>query len=313
MTQHSLEACYHIDSSEWRYTPFGEQRAFIQPQILSEVWFHTGTACNLRCFFCFEGAAPGNDRLQSPSLEDVKPFMEVAVSLGVTRFGFTGGEPFLAKDFINILSVALEHADCLVLTNATAPLHSNLATLATLRDKPHKLSFKVSLDAPDPILHDSNRGVGSFDLALKGMAALHHMGFAVTVARQKRDKDDNDHDMLKAYAAHFQRVGLPHDVPIISYSELFPPCAQPNVPILTTSCMEKYKTDTERANFMCNYSKMVVKKNGHMRVYACTLVDDDPDYDLGNSLAEAMRFRIMLRHHRCFTCFASGISCGGSA
>ena len=54
---------------------------------------------------------------------------------------------------------------------------------------------------------------------------------------------------------------------------------------------------------------MVVKKDGGMRVYACTLVADDTDYDLGGSLAEAMNARVMLKHHRCYTCFANGASC----
>jgi hypothetical protein len=54
---------------------------------------------------------------------------------------------------------------------------------------------------------------------------------------------------------------------------------------------------------------MVIKRNGVMRVYACTLVDDDPEYDLGGSLREAQTERILLRHHRCHTCFAFGSSC----
>jgi hypothetical protein len=60
---------------------------------------------------------------------------------------------------------------------------------------------------------------------------------------------------------------------------------------------------------MCGFSKMVVKKDGRMRVYACTLVDDDDDYDLGSSLSDSMRVRVMLRRHRCFACFAHGASC----
>ena len=46
-----------------------------------------------------------------------------------------------------------------------------------------------------------------------------------------------------------------------------------------------------------------------MRVYACTLVDDDPDYDLGDSLAVTLGQRIRMRHHRCYQCFTFGSSC----
>ena len=52
-------------------------------------------------------------------------------------------------------------------------------------------------------------------------------------------------------------------------------------------------------NLACAYSKMVVKLGGRMRVYACTLVDDDPAYDQGGSLREAFTTRVMMRHHRC--------------
>ena len=54
---------------------------------------------------------------------------------------------------------------------------------------------------------------------------------------------------------------------------------------------------------------MIVKRKGRMRVYACTLVDDDPAYDLGGTLEESMQHRILLHHHRCYSCFAFGSSC----
>jgi hypothetical protein len=73
--------------------------------------------------------------------------------------------------------------------------------------------------------------------------------------------------------------------------------------------MTTYQSEHTRRAFMCAFSKMIVKKNGRLRVYACTLVDDDPDYDLGGTLAESLAKRIMLRHHRCYSCFAYGSSC----
>jgi hypothetical protein len=60
---------------------------------------------------------------------------------------------------------------------------------------------------------------------------------------------------------------------------------------------------------MCAFSKMVIKKRGRMRVYACTLVDDDDSYDLGGTLTESLRKRVTLHHHRCYSCFAYGASC----
>ena len=73
--------------------------------------------------------------------------------------------------------------------------------------------------------------------------------------------------------------------------------------------MTTYHTEETRARFMCSFSKMIVKKDGRCGVYACTLVDDSPYYDLGSSLAETAKTRVLLGHPRCFACFAGGASC----
>ncbi|MCS6947010.1 MAG: hypothetical protein NZM12_05280, partial [Steroidobacteraceae bacterium] len=88
-----------------------------------------------------------------------------------------------------------------------------------------------------------------------------------------------------------------------------PPNSPRAVPVITETCMTTYQTETSRREFMCAYSKMVVKQGGRMRVYACTLVDDDPAYDLGGRLTESLGKRIFLRHHRCYSCFKFGASC----
>ncbi|MCK4574553.1 MAG: hypothetical protein KAU36_09280 [candidate division Zixibacteria bacterium] len=70
--------------------------------------------------------------------------------------------------------------------------------------------------------------------------------------------------------------------------------------------MTTYHTEETRQQFMYAYSRMVLKQDGRMAVYACTLVDDDENYNLGTTLAESLKIRVSLRHHRCFS---QGISC----
>ena len=116
--------------------------------------------------------------------------------------------------------------------------------------------------------------------------------------------------MDRAYLPFFEEAGLPPDTHITVFPDFLQPDAHPDgVPQITENCMKTYHTEGSRAAFMCNFSKMVLKKDGKMRVYACTLVDDDPEYDLGGSLADSMKYRIMLKHHRCFSCFSCGASC----
>ncbi len=301
-------ANYHIADPNWLHTPDGERRGYIQPQSLSELWFHTGTVCNLSCPFCFEGSHPKNNRLQPLTPGDIRPFVAEAIAQGTKQFSFTGGEPFVIPEMIDILDYALDFNPCFVLTNATKPLLNRLDQLQKLSFKSCPLSFRVSLDYPDAEMHDRYRGTGNFTFSLKMMGELYRKGFKISVARRSERNEDKS-AVDAAYVQFFRQAGLPEDTHVISFSDLKCPGARPNVPQITEHCMTTFKTREERARFMCNYSKMIVKKDGRMRVYACTLVDDDSDYDLGETLTETMRVRIMLRHHRCFGCFSAGNSC----
>lgn len=281
---------------------------FIQPHALDELWFHTGTACNLSCPFCLEGSKPGDGRLDRITLADARPLIDEALSLGVRQFSFTGGEPLIVKEFPAILGYAAARRPCLVLTNATDPLLSRVSELEALRDAPQPISFRVSIDHPDERRHDAGRGAGSFLEALEGLRALAGMGFAISVARQM-PADEDTAAVEAAYRDLFRQHGLPEALRLVAFPDFDLPGASPVVPAITEDCMTRYHTEETRRAFMCAFSKMVVKIEGRMRVYACTLVDDDPSYDLGGSLTEAMPARIELRHHRCYACFEFGASC----
>ena len=51
---------HHLETTDWLQTDDGQPRGYIEPESLQELWFHTGTNCNLRCPFCFEGSKPGD-------------------------------------------------------------------------------------------------------------------------------------------------------------------------------------------------------------------------------------------------------------
>ncbi len=297
-----------MKDDKWHLDPEGNPRGYIEPRQLKELWFHTGTVCNLRCSFCLEGSKPGDNRLNPITVEDAQPFIQEALALGTEQFSFTGGEPFVIPEMVSILEYALDFNPCLVLTNATEPLLNCLHQVALLAKKPFPLSLRVSLDHPDSAKHDEFRGQGNFHLSLKTMEQLHRLGFKVSIARQSGEGEDVE-AVNRAYAPFFKEAGLPEDTHIVVFPEFLEPGSNPEVPYIKESCMTTYKTEETRAEMMCSFSKMVVKKDGRMRVYACTLVDDDEDYDLGGSLSEAMKIRVMRKHHRCYSCFANGASC----
>ncbi|MCL1077743.1 radical SAM protein [Parashewanella spongiae] len=297
------------DNQHWSITPTGDARGYIKPHALNELWFHTGTKCNLECDFCLEGSSPSDKRLQTPKFDEIKPYIDEALTLGVEQFSFTGGEPFLAKDIVDILDYASKFKPCIVLTNGTDPLFKRIESLKTLQAKnQHAISFRISIDSPIEAEHDNGRGTGNFAKAFIGMRLLHNNGFNVSLARHM-SKGENTTLVDKQYQDLFELNGLPFDTHIVAFPDFLPPGSLPSVPHITTTCMTSYQTEVQRKNYMCATSKMIIKKNGQMQVYACTLVDDDEDYFQAITLVESMTKQVNLKHHRCYSCFAFGASC----
>ncbi|MFC1585566.1 methyltransferase domain-containing protein [Fibrobacterota bacterium] len=285
-----------------------KRRGYIQPHALKELWFHTGTVCNLKCAFCYEDSKPGDKRIGRISFKDAHPFIDEAVPLGVERFSFTGGEPFVVKDLLKILDYALELRPCMVLTNGTDPLLRLLNRITRYLEKPNALSFRISIDHPGQGAHDKGRGEGNFSKALKCMQDLHQLGFKVSVARHYHEGEDTK-SVEKKFRQLFHEYGLPEETNITRFPDLLKPGARPKTTKISEDCMTRYHSEESRREFMCAYSKMVLKQDGQMRVYACTLVDDNEEYDLGRTLTQGVEQRIYLDHHRCFGCFSSGVSC----
>lgn len=298
------------NAQNWLLTPDRHPRGYIESRALAELWFHTGTNCNLSCPFCLEGSKPGANRIEFITLEDVKPFVAEALELGVTKFSFTGGEPFVNPWFVRILGHALDHRPCFVLTNGTEPLLNRMGQVIKLKEKPSPLAFRISLDHPDPAEHDKSRGKGNFRMALRTLGLLHAEGFGVSIARLMEPDEDGE-AIDRCYAPLLEEAGLPADLPIVKFPDFLRPGAIANVPNVTEKCMTSYTTAERRAEFMCGFSRMIVKKDGRCGVYACTLVDDDADFDLGDTLRESLDVRVRLKHHRCYSCFAYGSTCSG--
>jgi len=297
-----------IRTESWFSTPEGEPRGYIETTALRELWFHTGTACNLSCPFCFEGSKPGDDRLGLMLLDDVIPLIDEACELGVEQFSFTGGEPFVAKQFPRILAYASARKPCLILTNGTRPLLQRMDEVRPLVDAAHPLSFRISIDYADVAQHEAGRGQGTFAESMQALRLLQEAGFHVSVARQWSPEEDSE-AVTKAYQALFVENGITADTRLVSFPDFDLPGVERATPQITEDCMTRYHDAPSRAAFMCAFSRMVVKDKGRMRVYACTLVDDDPSYDLGATLRDSLSEKIRLKHHRCFTCFKHGSSC----
>jgi MoaA/NifB/PqqE/SkfB family radical SAM enzyme len=169
-------------------TARGEVRARVKLDALRTLWINTGTLCNIECRNCYIDSSPENDRLAYITRAEVAGYLDEIARDGwpVSEIGFTGGEPFMNPDIIEMLGDALARGhSALVLTNAMQPMlrprirEGLLGLRETYRDR---LVIRVSLDHYTCELHDTERGEGSFAKTVEGIDWLVREGFALALA-----------------------------------------------------------------------------------------------------------------------------------
>ena len=136
-------------------------------------------ACNLRCGFCYTDS-PRRTLQRTPELSDSQ-WMEVVdqvVASGAIEAVVTGGEPLLRKQVTIDVCRRLAEAGLAVTLNSNGWFIDD-ETAARLAEAPG-LHVHVSVDGPNPELHDAQRGVpGSWRRAIGGLDALIRHGVAV--------------------------------------------------------------------------------------------------------------------------------------
>ncbi|MGF1457114.1 MAG: radical SAM protein [Alphaproteobacteria bacterium] len=298
-------------------TAKGEPRARIGWTGLKTLWLNTGTLCNIACRNCYIDSSPTNDRLVYLSLADVTPFLDEidAAGTGPVEIGITGGEPFMAPDSLAIMDACLAHGHrLLVLTNAMRPM-MRPRIQAGLRDLaarfPHALRLRVSLDHHERDRHDAERGAGSFALAMEGLAWLAAAGIPTAIAGRHALAEESETQARAAYGRLARSVGLALDETDPSQLVLFPEMREDGAPPeITDACWGLLGVDP--ASIMCASQRMVIRRKGSERasVTACTLIVDDPAFELGTTLAEATRDPVPLNHPWCASfCVLGGGSC----
>jgi len=288
--------------------------ALVRPQTL---WFNTGTLCNIACENCYIESTPTNDRLVYLTAGDVADYLDQieARAWPVREIGFTGGEPFMNPAMPALAEQALARGhEVLILTNAMRPMmrpntREKLGKLiAKWRDS---LTFRVSIDHPDPDRNDRIRGKGSHAATLEGMCWLRDQGATIHVAGRML-WGENEADARAGYARFLAAHALPVDAHDPAQMVLFPEMDDTaDVPEITAACWGIL--DKSPADVMCASSRMVVRRRGAAAcsVVACTLLPYDTAFDLGETLADAER-DVALNHPHCAKfCVLGGASCSG--
>jgi len=296
-------------------TAKGETRAYVELSNPQTLWFNTGTLCNIECANCYIESSPTNDRLVYISAAEVGDYLDQLTQRGwgVGEIGFTGGEPFMNPDMIVMADMALARGyEVLILTNAMRPMlrpsvQEGLRKLQAAYGA--KLTLRISVDHWSAEKHDEERGKGSFERTLEGMRWLRDEGIRMAVAGRTM-WEETETESRAGFAALFEREGFAIDAQNPGMTVLFPEMDETvEVPEITTACwgiLNKSPSDV-----MCASSRMVVKRKGAEKpsVVACTLLPYTPEFELGETLAEAER-AVHLNHPHCAKfCVLGGASC----
>ena len=296
-------------------TAKGEPRATVGLGAVQTLWFNTGTLCNITCTNCYIDSSPTNDALVYLTADEVRSYLDqiTAREWAVREIAFTGGEPFMNPQMIDMTEAALERGyDVLILTNAMQPMMRKKMQDGLKRlnaTYPRKLLLRVSVDHFRPEVHDAERGIGAFDKTLKGMKWLRDNDVAMAVAGRSVF-GDSDPESRNGYAAFYAEHGFSIDAHNPGVTVLFPEMDETQeVPEITTACWDILGKSPDAV--MCSNSRMVVKRKGAETpaVLACTLLPYDPQFEMGATLEEAER-DVALNHPHCAKfCVLGGASC----
>jgi MoaA/NifB/PqqE/SkfB family radical SAM enzyme len=299
-------------------TAKGEMRASVPFLKLDTLWINTGTLCNIECLNCYIHSSPTDDRLAYITAAEAAAYLDEIEREGLAtrEIGFTGGEPFMNPDILAMAGDALARGhEVLVLTNAMQPMMRPRMRAGLLELKARfgaRLRLRVSLDHYTAAVHDAERGPESFPKTMDGLRWLAREGFTLAVAGRTSPGEDEAVERA-GYAALFAHENLPVDAADPASLVLFPEMDErADVPEITTACWGILHVDP--ANVMCATSRMVVKRRGAAapRVVACTLLPDDPQFDLGDTLVESFG-AVKLNHRHCAKfCVLGGGSCSAA-
>ena len=138
---------------------------------------HITNQCNLRCPHCYmkSGHAMENEL----STNEIKLLCKSMYEKGVRKVSFTGGEPKMRKDFLDILKyVSALGYKITIFTNGCIWNEEDIKLIATFNLD----GVQISLDGYDEQTNSIIRGKGSFSKALKTIETMINHGIHVKIA-----------------------------------------------------------------------------------------------------------------------------------
>jgi AdoMet-dependent heme synthase len=272
---------------------------------LSALWIQvTGTWCNLQCVHCINASGPNGPWLKNLDTETVKRAIKDAESLGVKEIYFTGGEPFLHRDILEMLAFSLQVAPTTVLTNGTMINEQTADTLATLsREASYSLEIRVSVDDIEAAQNDRIRGRGALAKAVRAMQLLHARGLLpiLTATEILQDKLRDEGRIYERFRHFLLSLGI--DKPRVKIIPVFPigRMAATGGPLLTEKMLQGF----DFSLLQCSETRVVADGG----VYSCPILAGLPEARLSEGSLQESFTPCRLYHPACMTCYQTGMTC----
>ncbi len=273
------------------------------------LWFQVmGNQCNLQCSHCFISCGPKSNTHHVINRDTIRRYLKEAPALGVREFYFTGGEPFLHPEIVDILKDALNYGPTTVLSNGTLLTEEIVQTLIRIsRASGHKLEFRISLESYKEEENDRIRGKNSFKRAIMGIQFLVNAGFnpIITTVDWSKYGRCTKEDMDEGFEVLAHSLNIPElklkKLPMI----LLGRCAElvrsyHEDERITEKCFDNFPMD----NLQCTTSRIVTSEG----VFVCPILVNDPRAWMGRGLKESM-VPYVLESPACYTCRTSGLTC----
>jgi len=276
---------------------------------LDALWIQVaGTLCNLACTHCFVTSGPSNARHPMMSRDEIRQRIREALPLGLKEIYFTGGEPFLHPEMVEILEDSMPQAPCTVLTNGTLFTARRLERLRALSEgSRHSLEIRVSLDGYRAEDHDAFRGPGMFTRAIQGLiqCEAYELLPIVTVTQ---NTDEDPVAFRERYIAMLRDAGIQRPrLKVLPMFRLGREVARSGPYRPVESLAGVSAAEIEGVRLQCGTCRAVTAKG----VYVCPLLVEESGGRMGDRFDQALG-PFTLRHGACYTCYVTGMTCANS-
>jgi hypothetical protein len=233
----------------------------------------------------------------------IRSHLAEAATLGVREIYFTGGEPFLHKEMVEILEDTLALFPATVLTNGTLITERLARRLGALaQSSRYSLEIRVSLDHPEAAENDRVRGEGSFAKALRAVLRLEAAGLLpIVTATEHLTGSLTPQTRFDAFLEMLRKAGVKRPrlkmLPVFHIGKLENGGGDPITPDMMCG--------VDPGLLQCAETRAVTADG----VYACPILVGKRVAHMGTELAGALG-DVPLAHHACRTCYETGMTCG---